>query len=49
MAEMPERVEALLRAYLVHRRADESFHDFAARHSIEELKALALPQPEMAA
>jgi len=49
MAEMPERVEALLRAYLAQRRADESFHDFAARHSVEELKALAVPQPEMAA
>ncbi len=49
MPEMPERVEALLNAYLAHRRADESFHDFAARHSVEELKALALPQPEMAA
>ena len=49
MAEMPERVEALLRVYLAHRRADESFHDFAARHSVEELKALAVLQPEMAA
>jgi ferredoxin-nitrite reductase len=49
MAEMPERVEALLRVYLAHRRADESFHDFAARHSVEELKALAVRQPEMAA
>ena len=49
MAEMPDRVEALLRVYLAHRRADESFHDFAARHSVEELKALATPQPEMAA
>ena len=49
MAEMPARVEALLRAYLAKRRADESFHDFAARHSVEELKALAHPQPEMAA
>jgi ferredoxin-nitrite reductase len=49
MAEMPERVEALLRAYLAQRRADESFHDFASRHSVDELKALAVPQPEMAA
>ena len=49
MAEMPARVEALLRAYLAQRRADESFHDFAARHSVEELKALGVPQPEMAA
>jgi ferredoxin-nitrite reductase len=49
MADMPERVEALLRVYLAQRRADESFHDFAARHSVEQLKALAVPQPEMAA
>jgi hypothetical protein len=27
---------------------DESFHTFAARHSVEELRALAAPQPEMA-
>jgi ferredoxin-nitrite reductase len=49
MADMPERVEALLRAYLARRAADESFHDFATRHSVDELKALAMPQPEMAA
>ncbi len=49
MAEMPERVEALLRAYLAHRQPDEFFHDFAARHSVDELKALAVPQSDMAA
>jgi ferredoxin-nitrite reductase len=49
MAEVPERVEALLRAYLAQRRADESFHDFTARHSVDELKTLAMRQPEMAA
>jgi ferredoxin-nitrite reductase len=49
MAELPERVEALLRAYLAGRHIDESFHDFASRHSVDELKALAMPQPEMAA
>ena len=50
MADMPERVAALLQAYLAQRRADESFHDFAARHSVDELKAMAVaPQPEMAA
>jgi ferredoxin-nitrite reductase len=49
MAEMPAHVAALLRSYLAKRRADESFHDFAARHSVEELKALAVPQAEMAA
>jgi hypothetical protein len=46
---MPERVEAMLRGYLAQRRADESFGEFAARHSVEELKALAVPVPEMAA
>jgi ferredoxin-nitrite reductase len=50
MTEMPDRVGALLQAYLAHRRADESFHDFAARHSVDELKAMATTaQPEMAA
>jgi ferredoxin-nitrite reductase len=49
MANMPERVEALLRAYLANRRVDESFHEFTARHSLDELKALAVVQPEMAA
>ena len=50
MTEMPERVAALLQAYLAHRRSDESFHDFAARHSVDELKSMATaPQPEMAA
>jgi len=33
----------------VHRRDTESFHDFAARHSIDELKALCARVPEMAA
>ncbi|HZB91828.1 MAG TPA: NirA family protein, partial [Stellaceae bacterium] len=36
MAEVPRRVEGLLRHYLAHRRdAAESFHDFAARHAPE--------------
>ncbi|HLI19681.1 MAG TPA: NirA family protein, partial [Stellaceae bacterium] len=50
MAEVPDRVAALLQAYLAHRRADESFHDFAGRHSVDELKAMAMSaQPELAA
>jgi ferredoxin-nitrite reductase len=49
MAEMPQRVEAMLRGYLAQRRADESFGEFAARHSVDELRALAAPLPEMAA
>jgi ferredoxin-nitrite reductase len=48
MADVPARIAALLRAYLARRHADESFHTFAARHSVEELRALAAPQPEMA-
>jgi ferredoxin-nitrite reductase len=39
MAEVPRRVEALLRAYLRERRdGAESFHDFAARHTPEALR-----------
>jgi ferredoxin-nitrite reductase len=49
LAEMPARVEALLRAYLAHRRAEESFHDFAGRHSVGELTALAARQTDMVA
>jgi ferredoxin-nitrite reductase len=40
----PERIEALLKAYLAHRRGpDESFQAFALRHEIEALRALASP------
>jgi ferredoxin-nitrite reductase len=35
--EMPERIEAILHAYLAQRRAGESFHEFTNRHSVEEL------------
>jgi ferredoxin-nitrite reductase len=50
MAALPGRVEDMLRGYLAHRRApDESFHDFARRHSIGELKALFATAHEMAA
>jgi ferredoxin-nitrite reductase len=35
--EMPERIEAILRAYLAQRRSGESFHEFTKRHSVEEL------------
>jgi ferredoxin-nitrite reductase len=42
MAEVPRRVEGLLRAYLAHRRdARQSFHDFAASHELNELRRLA--------
>src|SRR6516165_1468545 len=35
--EMPKRIEAILRAYLAQRQADENFHEFTKRHSVEEL------------
>jgi ferredoxin-nitrite reductase len=35
--EMPQRVEAMLQAYLTQRRPGEGFHEFAGRHSVEEL------------
>ena len=41
MAEVPRRVEGLLRAYLAGRVAGESFHDFAARLTPEELREAA--------
>ena len=46
MAEVLRRVEGLLRAYLAHRREPaESFHDFARRHAVDELKRLAETAP----
>ena len=41
MAEVPARVESLLRVYLAERHGVETFHSFAARYSVDELKALA--------
>lgn len=35
--EVPGRVEAMLRGYLAKRRPSETFHNFANRHSVEEL------------
>ena len=41
MAEVPALLEHMLVAYLAQRRdAAESFHEFTARHSVEELKPL---------
>ena len=45
MAEMPQRVAGLLRAYLAHRQGSESFHDFAAGRSVETLRCLAEASP----
>ena len=45
--DLPVCIERMLRGYLANRRDNESFHDFAARHSIESLRALfgaAVPQ-----
>ncbi len=36
---LPARIEAILRAYLAHRRSGESFHAFAGRHSDPDLVA----------
>lgn len=49
MVDMPARIEAMLRGYLAQRRAGESFRDFAARHSVEELKTLPARVLDMAA
>jgi ferredoxin-nitrite reductase len=49
MAEVPQKLEAMLRGYLAHRRGGESFQDFATRHSVEELTALFVRVAEMAA
>jgi ferredoxin-nitrite reductase len=45
---LPARIEAMLRTYLAHRRDGESFHDFAERHSDDELRALLAPAAEAA-
>ncbi len=39
MAELPAKLETMLKGYLAHRQKAESFHDFARRHSPEELRA----------
>jgi ferredoxin-nitrite reductase len=42
IADVLRRVEGLLRAYLAHRRdPQQSFHDFAASHELDELRRLA--------
>jgi ferredoxin-nitrite reductase len=37
---LPRRIEAMLHAYVAHRRPEESFHAFTNRHGIAELTAL---------
>jgi ferredoxin-nitrite reductase len=39
-AAVPALIEAMLRAYLAHRRGDESFQSFTSRHSVEALTGL---------
>jgi ferredoxin-nitrite reductase len=46
--EVPARIEAMLQAYLAHRRNGESFYAFAGRHSDVELCALFAPVAEAA-
>jgi ferredoxin-nitrite reductase len=41
MAEVPRRVEGLLRAYLAGRDGAESFHDFAKRLAVDDIKQAA--------
>ena len=38
--EMPQHIEVILRGYLAQRRSGESFHEFANRHTVQELTAL---------
>jgi ferredoxin-nitrite reductase len=45
---LPARIEAILRAYLARRSAEESFHAFAARHSDAELLAMFVSVAEAA-
>jgi ferredoxin-nitrite reductase len=45
---LPERIEAILQAYLAHRQSGESFYAFAGRHSIADLSALFAPVAEAA-
>jgi ferredoxin-nitrite reductase len=40
---VPGRVEAMLRAFLAHRRDGESFHNFVGRHSDADLTAIFTP------
>ncbi len=37
---LPAAIEGMLRFYLAHREAGESFYDFANRHSVEALRAM---------
>jgi len=48
-ADLPMRIERMLRGYLAHRSDGESFHDFAIRHPVETLRALFDSVADMAA
>jgi ferredoxin-nitrite reductase len=45
---VPAKIEAMLRAYLAHRRDGETFHVFAGRHTDTELGAMFAPVAEAA-
>jgi len=44
-ADVADRLEALLRAYLAQRREAESFQEFTNRHSVDELQAMFAAEP----
>jgi ferredoxin-nitrite reductase len=44
-ADVADRLEALLRAYLARRRDSESFQEFAHRHSVDELQVMFAAEP----
>ena len=48
-ADLPPCIEAMLQSYLLQRRPAESFRDFTARHSADDLKNLFATATEMAA
>jgi len=44
-ADVADRLEALLHAYLAQRREAESFQEFTSRHSVEQLQAMFAAEP----
>jgi len=44
-ADVADRLEALLRCYLIDRHDAESFHAFANRHSVDALQAMLVAEP----
>jgi len=46
-ADLADLLEALLKGYLARRQGGESFHEFAGRQSVDELKALFAMEPAL--